>query len=375
LDRLRVAIDATSSLGVRTGVAKVTVGVLKHLASREDLELTAFAVTWRGRNRLAGTLPPSVRAATRRFPARLTQALWPRVEWPRVERWTGPVDLVHANHAAPPARVPVLLTVHDLTYIRFPELCSREALRYPGLVEVSVRRGAVIHTYSDFVAAEVRDHYGLPPERVVAIPPGLDPPPGGDGRRGRRLAGADRYILAVGTVEPRKNLPVLVQAFDALAAADRDVALVVAGPDGWGVDAFKEATARARHSARIHRIGWVADDERDDLLAGAAVLAYPSVYEGFGLPPLEAMQVGVPVVASTAGALPEVLGDAAMLPDPSDVDDVTAALNRVLTDDATRRVLIERGRARVRRLGWDTSAARFVAAYARVAGRDAGPGA
>ena len=118
--RLRVALDATSSLGVPTGVAKVTSGLLERLAARGDLDVTAFAVTWRGRHRLAGTLPRSVRPATRRIPARLTQALWRRAEWPRVERWTGPVDVVHANHLPPPARVPVLLTVHDLTYLNHP---------------------------------------------------------------------------------------------------------------------------------------------------------------------------------------------------------------------------------------------------------------
>jgi glycosyltransferase involved in cell wall biosynthesis len=367
--RLRVALDATPSLGVRTGVGTVSRGLIAHLAARDDLAVTAFAITWRGRKRLPDLLPASVRPATRPVPARLTSALWPRVGWPRVERWTGPVDVVHALHLAPPARAPVLLTIHDLTYVRYPELSRPDARHYPRSVQVAVDRGAIIHTYSQFVAAEVREYYRLPAERVVTIAPGLDPRPPGDAARGRRLAGSDRYLLAVGTIEPRKNLPSLVRAFDVLAATDRELALVVAGPDGWGVEAFRTAVAAARHGDRIRRPGWLDDDRRDDLLAGAAVLAYPSVYEGFGLPPLEAMQAGIPVVASNAGALPEVLGDGALLTDPTDADGLGQALALLLDDDEARRQLTQRGRARVARYGWDRALPRFVDTYRTLAQR------
>lgn len=362
-----MALDATSSLGVRTGVANVTAGLLDHLATRDDVDVTAFALTWRGRHRLAGTLPPSVRAATRPFPARLTRVLWPRVRWPTVEHWTGPVDVVHANHVAPPTSVPVLLTIHDMTFVRFPELCSRDALHYPRLVDVALERGAFVHTHSHFVADEVREHYGLAAERVIPIAPGLDPHSPGDARRGQQLAASERYVLAVGTVEPRKNFPTLVRAFDAIAAADREVVLVIAGQDGWGAEEFSAAVARSPHRDRIRRPGFLDNASRDDLVAGASVLAYPSVYEGFGLPPLEAMQAGIPVVASNAGSLPEVLGDAAVLTDPADVDALAAALEEVLQDDSRRRCLIDRGHRRVHRYGWDQTVERFVATYRSLA--------
>ncbi len=286
-----------------------------------------------------------------------------------MEGWTGPVDVVHAtNYVAPPARVPVVVSVHDLSFIRFPELCTGDAARYPGLVQVAIDRGAVVHTDSAFVAAEVREHYGVPEERVVHVAPGLGGAPDGDARRGRTLAGHDRYVLAIGTVEPRKNLPVLVEAFDVLAAEVPDVALVVAGPDGWGVTEFTDAVDRTRHRDRIRRLGWLEDSARGDLLAGAAALAYPSRYEGFGFPPLEAMQAGIPVVASTAGSLPEVLGDAAVLVDPTDVEGLAAELQRVVTDDAVAADLVRRGRARAAGYRWDRAADGFVALYRRVAG-------
>jgi len=365
---LRVAVDATSLLGVRTGVSRVTSGLLDELARREDLAVSAYAVTWRGREGLAESLPRAVRAAPRPFPARVTRVFWPRVRWPSVEGWTGPVDVVHAtNYVAPPARVPVLVSVHDLSFIRYPELCTGDAARFPRLVQVAIDRGAVVHTDSAFVAAEVRDYYGLPEDRVVHVAPGLDDAPAGDARRGRTLAGSDRYVLAVGTVEPRKNLPVLVQAFDALAANEPDVSLVVAGPDGWGLAEFTNAVDAARHRDRIRRLGWLEDTARGDLLAGAAALAYPSRYEGFGFPPLEAMQAGIPVVASTAGSLPEVLGDAAVLVEPADVDGLAAGLAHVLVDDDSAAALVRRGHARADGYRWDRAAAAFVDTYRRLA--------
>ena len=366
---LRVAVDATSLLGVRTGVSRVTSGLLGELARRPEVTVSAYAVTWRGRERLGAAVPRSVRAAPRPFPARLTRWSWPRLRWPSVEGWTGPVDVVHAtNYVAPPARVPVLVSVHDLGFVRFPELCTGDVARYPRLVQVAIDRGAAVHTDSAFVASEVREHYGLPEDRVVHVAPGLDETTGGDARRGRALAGCERYVLAVGTVEPRKNLPVLVAAFDALAREEPDVWLVVAGPDGWGVAEFTEAVDRARHRHRIRRIGWLEDAARGDLLAGAAVLAYPSRYEGFGFPPLEAMQAGIPVVASTAGSLPEVLGDAAVLVHPADVDGLAAALTRVVGDEALAADLVRRGRARADGYRWDRAAEAFVATYQRLAG-------
>ena len=172
--RLRVAIDATSLLGKPTGVGQVSARLIEALAARDDLDLTAFAITWRGRHDLDTRVPPNVRPATRRFPARLTRALWPRRAFPKVEHWSGPCDVVHAtSFVAPPSDAPVLLTVHDLTFVRFPEMCSGDTLSYPTLIDKAVERGALLHTYSDYIAEELRDHLRLPAERVVRVYPGL----------------------------------------------------------------------------------------------------------------------------------------------------------------------------------------------------------
>src|SRR5262249_10156454 len=149
-----------------------------------------------------------VRAATTPFPARLVRQLWTRGDWPRIELWTGAVDVVHAtNYVAPPTRAATVMTVHDLTFVRFPEMCTKWTLQFGGLIRAALDRGATVHTGSEFVASEIADVFALPRDRIVCITWGLAPTGGGDPARGRMLAGSQRYVLAIGQIEPRKNLP------------------------------------------------------------------------------------------------------------------------------------------------------------------------
>jgi glycosyltransferase involved in cell wall biosynthesis len=347
-------------------VGEVTAGLLDALAERPDVEAHAYALTWRGRSALAGVVPAGVDATTRPIPATVVREAWERgLARPRAEDWTGPVDVVHAtNFVAPPAHAPVVVTVHDVTFVRFPELCTPDTLRYPGLIRRALGRGATIHTPSEFVAEEVREHFSVPADRVVAIHSGIPPVRHGDAGRGVELAGGTRYVLALGTIEPRKNLTTLVQAFDRVAADDPEVHLVLAGPAGWDAPRVQSAIDSIRARERVVQTGFVSGTDRADLLAGAAVFAYPSVYEGFGFPPLEAMVCGVPVVAGTAGALPEVLGDAAAFVDPHDVDGLAEAIAGLAAPDAPRRAeLIARGNERVLRYDWTTTAERMVTLY------------
>jgi glycosyltransferase involved in cell wall biosynthesis len=352
-----VAFDATPLLGDRTGVGNAVNGWLGELSIR------AYGLTGAGWRRLPSLLPEGVVPPRLPLPAGAVLRLWPRVDRPPVEWATGAVQVVHGtNFVVPPSRRAArVVSVWDLSFVRFPELCTPTTLRYPALIARAVSQGATVHVTSHAVADEVAEHFGVGSDRVAVVAPGIELPVAPP----LPPAGGRPYVLALGTTEPRKDLPGLVVAFDRMAGAQPDLELRIAGPAGWGEDALTLAIATATHRTRIHRLGWVAD--RDALLAGATVFAYPSRYEGFGFPPLEAMAAGVPVVSTRTGAIPEVLGDAALLVPVGDVDALAGALERLVIDADERRRLIVAGSARVARYPWTRAAAGLADLYRRVA--------
>ena len=352
---LRVALDATPLIGRPTGVGVFCSGLLGGLAVRDDVSVDAFAVSWRRRQAIAGAVPSGVRVRQRPMPARPLHALWSQTALPPIEWFIGRTDVVHGtNFVVPPTRrARRVVTVHDLTPVRFPDFANRATLVYPDLIRRALRGGAWVHTPSQFVAHEVIECFGADPSRVRAVHSGtpLLGPVAQRDEAAQLLRGAPwwptdcaRYVLSVGTAEPRKDLPGLVRAFGQMAPDRPDVALLLVGPDGWGTHDLERAIAASPVRTRIVRTGWCDDATLAAAFAGASVLAYPSVYEGFGFPPLQAMSVGTPVVASRAGALPEILGDAATLVDVGDHDALARSLADVLDHPEVAATLIERGR-------------------------------
>jgi glycosyltransferase involved in cell wall biosynthesis len=358
---VRVGFDVTSLLDNLTGVGTMTAELLSGLVRRDDVEVHAFAVSWRGRDRLAEVVPAGATVHARPLPARAARVAWARTDLPTVAALAGRVDVVHGpNFVVPPGgRAAEVLTIHDLTALRFPEMCTADVLAWPHLARRALRRGAWVHTVSHAVAEEVREAFPEAGDRVVAVPNGVRippaPGPGSSAEVGRQLAGGDRFVVAVGTVEPRKDLPSLVRAFDALAASDAALRLVIAGGEGMAAGALTAAIAGARHRDRIVRLGRVGDDQRLALLRGASAVAYPSRYEGFGLVPLEAMAVGTPVVATATDAVVEVAGDAARLVPVGDADALAGALGEVLDDPAVAAQLVAAGHERVARYPWSAT--------------------
>jgi len=362
--RLRVAVDATPLLGLLTGVGVFCGGALAAMGPRPGLDVRAFAVSWRRRRGIEGLLPAGVAARHRPMPARPLHALWSYSNFPPLEWFVGNVDVVHGtNFVVPPtSHAAEVMSVHDLTPVRHPELCDDATLAYPGLIRRALARGSWVHTDSQYVADEVVDVFGADPARVRVVHPGvpeLPVLPDAEAAALRRFVlpvGTGRYCLAVGTAEPRKDLPGLVDAFGKLATRHPDLSLVLAGPAGWGEAALSAAVASSPARDRVVRTGWVSPRDLAALLAGAAVLAYPSLYEGFGFPPLQAMRTGVPVVATRAGSLPEVLGDGALLVSPGNHDDLAQALDACLTDGAVRDRLVGAGARRAEEFTWERCA-------------------
>lgn len=367
---MRVGLDATPLLGRPTGVGRYVSGLLGGLCALPDpppLVLTAF--TLRGAAELPGRAAAAgagaARVSRRRVPARALQAAWRRADFPPVELLTGRLEVFHGtNFVLPPRRrAGGVVTVHDLSYERFPDLVAAASRSYRELVPRALRGGALVLTPSQAIADEVSEHYGLADGRVVATGLGVDrawfeavPP---TAAQLLELGLPERYILFVGSREPRKNLPVLLRAHAALRADDAGTPpLVLVGPPGWGEVADLSA-------AGVMVAGYLDDSALRRVTAGAACLAFPSLYEGFGLPPLEALASGVPVVASDLPVLREVLGEHAQYAAPGDCDALAAALCLVLgrTHDPAA------GRQWARRWTWRRCAEATLDSYRTAAAR------
>ena len=358
---MRLAFDAAPLLNARTGVGQYSASLLEHLLAAEPtLGVTLFAL---GRQRGPAVLPEGAPQAVKRLgvPARYAVLAWEALGHPGAEAWLGPQDVVHGtNFWIPPLRrAGGVVTLHDLTFLVHPESCTPPVRRYRTIVPRVLRRTAVVLTPSQTVADQVAADLAFPEDRIVVTPEGVRPL----GRPGTLPTGLpERYALFVGTREPRKNLDRLLQAFALLG--DLDLGLVVVGGRGWG--SGPDLAGRAAElglGGRVTLCGFLADDQLAATLAGATLFAFPSIYEGFGLPPLEAMAAGIPVVAGRAGSLPEVLGDAPFWCDPLDVESIAAALRRAATDSEGRAGAIARGKAQAGRFDWHETARLTLGAY------------
>lgn len=298
------------------------------------------------------------------LPRALLYESWHRLRMPRVQVATGAVDVIHATTLAiPPKSAPLVVTVHDLAFLHSPEHFTERGNRFfnRGL-ELARRDADIVVCPSDTTAEDCRRN-GVDPERLRVVPWGVDVNEASEADVVDTLAFYDLdrpYILWTGTIEPRKNLPRLVEAF---LSMDTDMPLVLAGPEGWNEDL--EGLVRENES-RIKPLGFVDRSHLDALYAGAEVFCYPSLAEGFGLPVLEAMAQGTPVVTSSGTATEEAAGGAAVLVDPQDVGSIVAGLIEAL-EPVRARELETAGRARAALRTWDECAAKMHAIYDEVA--------
>jgi len=361
-----VAFDVGPTMTPLTGVGQAVVGLQRALAALEHPPtLVPYVVSWRATSPDGGRRLP--------VPAAVAHRWWARASWPPVDRWlrgrggTTPTVVHGTNYVVPPARLARLVSVYDCWFLRHPDRVHPDVARAGSALRRAVAGGAVVHTSSQASADAVRETLG-PQVAVHVIPLGAPAPPRAPLSTFRpipELVGRP-FVLALGTLERRKNLPRLIDAFPAVAAQRPDVHLVLAGGPGDDMEAIDAAIVRLpRHlTPRVLSTGRVDEATKSWLLHHATALAYPSLDEGFGFPLLEAMAVDLPVVSSRAGSIPEVAGDAAVLVDPRDVDALGEALATVLDDDARRRALVDAGRNRVAAFPWSATAGAFADLYA-----------
>lgn len=376
--RLRIGLSAhllSLSEDYRgAGINRYIYGLLTHLpAAAPHLDFTAFV----GERRVASDAPPGLDLAFPRWPTqgrRAARIAWEQVAQPLALRREG-VALVHGlAYALPVVRAARgVVTVHDLTVLLYPDAFNRTNQLYVSTItRESVRRADAVIADSANTRSDIVRLLGVAPEKVVAIPLGIDDqyrpasPALVEALRQRHGLPA-RFILYLGTLEPRKNIETLIRAYAELRRQDPAAPLlVIAGGAGWRYQRVLEVVESLGLQGAVIFPGFVPQAELPTWYSAAEVFVYPSLYEGFGLPPLEAMACGAPIITSTASSLPEVVGDAGILVEPSDVTALAEAMRRVLADADLRADLRARGLARAAGFTWQRTAQATAAVYDRV---------
>jgi glycosyltransferase involved in cell wall biosynthesis len=284
--------------------------------------------------------------------------------------WRDRLDVLHMTYTAPVwGRCPTVLTVHDISYAKHPEWFSARDLRVLStMVPWSIRRAARVITVSKFSREEIIDTYDVSEEKVVCVYNAAGPAAQqlgeGEARAEASALGIDLsrpFVLAVGNLQPRKNLVRLIEAFERVRALGVDADLVIAGPEHFRAELVHTAAERVKEHVRF--TGYLSHRQLAACYASATAFAFPSLFEGFGIPALEAMAHGTPVICARAGALPEVCGDAALYFDPLETDSLTDALKLVLSDSTLRAELSDAGRKRAQQFSWRRAAEETLAVY------------
>ncbi len=348
------------------GTAVAAIESARALSTRVDVDLVGLTA-----HHQVGEVPATfveldgeaiLRSVSSRLPRPILYEAWHRVHRPRVDRMAGWPDVVHASGGAVPAtKAPLVATIHDLAWRRHPETATRRGRRvFEGWLSDSRRADRVVcpseTTRFDLMAAGFND------DQIRVVPLGVtlsDVEPGSTSRLRARYGLAEPFVLWMGTLEPRKNLDRLVAA---MSASKRlaDVPLVLVGPEGWRTDVAR-TVASLKDRAVV--VGPVGEAEKRAWLEAADVFCFPSLYEGFGLPVLEAMACGTPVVTSKGTAVEEFLGDGGLLVDPTDVGSIAESLAAVLDDNELATRLGSAGRARSLAYSWSKTADSLVAVY------------
>lgn len=385
---MRILLNGASILGRLTGIGQYGLSLLKELVAQAEIAGIESIGVFDGREVLspAGFLARLSHQTDAGGSQRLKLVV--RRIWPSCRDWADRVRRFHLaretrhshwnvfhepNFVSPQYALPLVTTVHDMSYLRYPQFLPKDRLAWlRRKMGQTLARSRVILADSHFTRRELIDLCpAVDPERVVVTQLGVDFDYFNHPRHAERAAEVRRrfdlpqqFVLYLGTLEPRKNLQGLIQAYGMLPAAlQQSYPLVLAGMRGWNQTYFQRELGELRRRNVLHEVGYVAQDDVPALMRAASVFCFPSFYEGFGLPPLEAAACGTPVVSSRAASLPEVLGEAAVYVDPHSPPDIAAGLERVLTNETLSQRLRMAGPVRAALFRWDDCARRTVQAY------------
>jgi glycosyltransferase involved in cell wall biosynthesis len=371
---VRIGIDYTSALKQGGGIGRYTRGLITSLIELDtENHYTLMSTPDAPPNGLAHFRPfPNVAARQYPLPERWLTIGWHRLYLPAPVEWfTGPIDLFHSpNFILPPTRqAQTLLTVHDLSFIRHPQGAVDNLRRWlEKVVPRSLNRASHVLADSGSTRLDLIDIFNVPPEKITVVGAGVEerfrPITAEAPRRAviQRYNLPDKFILGLGTLEPRKNFTGLIHAFSQSPVRETHH-LVIAGGKGWLYDDIFAAAAASPVADRIHLTGFVADADLPALYSLADIFAYPSHYEGFGIPVIEAMACGTPVVCANNSSLPEVAGDSALQVPATDLPALAEALYLLSIDYSLRENLIFTGFNQARIFNWPAAANRLLTVY------------
>jgi len=361
---VRILVDYRPALRARTGVGEYIHQLVRaYTTAHRDDEVLLFTSSWKDRPAPAVAADTGARVVDRRIPVRILNYLWHRREWPPAERLAGAVDIAHSAHPLlmPARRAAQVVTIHDLFFLGSARDTSAEIRRdYAALAASHAQRAHAVITSTQYGRRQIAERLGVATERIYICPPGA---PAWRTLGGAPNVPADGCILFVGTLEPRKNVGALLDAYARVLAKRQAVPLVLAGRATSAAAEWLARLERPPLAGHVTYLGYVPDTRREELYRSARVLVMPSLDEGFGLPALEAMSAGVPVIVSSRGSLPEVVGGAGAEVDPTDVAALADAIERAVADDRWAVQAAEAGLARARTFTWTESARTLRRAY------------
>jgi glycosyltransferase involved in cell wall biosynthesis len=361
---VRILVDYRPALRQRTGVGEYIHQLACAAARVNRDEIVLFTSSWKDRPAASIAAETGAQVIDRRIPVALLNYLWHRSEWPPIETLAGAVDVAHSAHPLlmPTKHAAQVVTIHDLFFLSHVDQTAAEIRRdYPALAGAHARRADAVITSTQYGRGQVIERLGVPADRIYVCPPGA---PEWQTLGQAPNVPTDGCILFVGTLEPRKNIGALLDAYArAVTRRPNMPKLILAGRATDAATEWLTRITTAPLSGHVEHLGYVDNDQRENLYRSARVLVMPSLDEGFGLPALEAMSAGVPVIVSSRGSLPEVVQDAGAQVDPDDADALADALERAAFDQPWAIRAATAGLERARAFTWTGSAVTLRRAY------------
>ncbi len=375
---MRIALDYTAGIRQRAGIGQYARGLVNTMLAQDTLNEYTMITSGRATKEHPFPAASNVRSRNIFIPDRYLNILWYRWRIPLYANiFTGPADVYHGlDFVLPPliGKARKIVTVHDLAFLQHPETAFPSLAAYLNkVVPESVALADVVAANSYATRQALIEHYKTPPEKITVIPCGIAPyfrritDPVLLGATQHKFKLTHPFILSVGTLEPRKNHLGLIKAFyETQQRKGNSAKLVIAGGKGWLYEETLQAIRELKLEDKVRFLGRVSDLELITLYSLADVFAFPSFFEGFGIPPLEAMACGAPVITSNSSSLPEVVGDAAIQVDPHDIQALANALSLLFEDEQLRDDLRQKGYTQVKKYAWPSIAHKMLSIYQKL---------